>query len=66
MREANDRGYDSLLVEEATASYFPEFKAATLEMIVAQGGIVGWAAPLQAVLEAMLEALRPGAPRQEA
>jgi nicotinamidase-related amidase len=66
MREANDRGYDALLVEEATASYFPEFKAATLEMIVAQGGIVGWAAPLQAVLEAMLEALRPGAPRQEA
>ena len=62
MREANDRGYDSLLVEEATASYFPEFKAATIEMVVAQGGIVGWAAPLQAVLEA----LRPGAPRQEA
>jgi nicotinamidase-related amidase len=62
MREANDRGYDSLLVEEATASYFPHFKAATIEMIVAQGGIVGWAAPLEAVLEA----LRPGAPRQEA
>jgi nicotinamidase-related amidase len=51
MREANDRGYDSLLVEEATASYFPAFKAATIEMIVAQGGIVGWAAPLQAVLD---------------
>jgi nicotinamidase-related amidase len=62
MREANDRGYDSLLVGEATASYFPEFKAATLEMIVAQGGIVGWAATLQAVLDA----LRPGAQRQEA
>ena len=50
LREANDRGYDSLLVEEATASYFPAFKAATIEMIVAQGGIVGWAAPLAAVL----------------
>lgn len=62
MREANDRGYDSLLVEEATASYFPQFKAATLEMIVAQGGIVGWVAPLQSVLQA----LRPGAQRQEA
>jgi len=49
MREANDRGYDSLLVEEATASYFPAFKAATIEMIVAQGGIVGWAAPLAAL-----------------
>lgn len=54
MREANDRGYDCLLVEEATASYFPHFKAATIEMIVAQGGIVGWAAPLQAVLDSVL------------
>lgn len=50
MREANDRGYDSLLVHEATASYFPAFKAATIEMIVAQGGIVGWVASLAAVL----------------
>lgn len=46
MREANDRGYDCLLIEEATESYFPAFKAATLEMIRAQGGIVGWTAPL--------------------
>jgi nicotinamidase-related amidase len=42
MREANDRGYECLLIEDATESYFPEFKIATLEMIVAQGGIVGW------------------------
>jgi biuret amidohydrolase len=54
MREANDRGYDGLLVEEATASYFPAFKAAAIAMIVAQGGIVGWAAPLAAVLDAVL------------
>jgi nicotinamidase-related amidase len=46
MREANDRGYDCLLVEEATGSYFPAFHAATLEMIRAQGGIVGWTAGL--------------------
>ena len=38
MREANDRGYDSLLLEDCTESYFPEFKAATLAMIAAQGG----------------------------
>ncbi len=53
MREANDRGYECLLVEEATESYFPAFKATTLEMIRAQGGIVGWTARL-ADLEAAL------------
>ena len=49
MREANDRGYECLLIEDATESYFPQFKAATIEMIVAQGGIVGWVAPLSAL-----------------
>ncbi|MGA0198606.1 MAG: cysteine hydrolase family protein [Prochlorotrichaceae cyanobacterium] len=42
MREANDRGYECLLVEDGTASYFPEFKQSTLAMVRAQGGIVGW------------------------
>jgi len=46
MREANDRGYECLLIEDATASYFPAFKAATLAMIRAQGAIVGWTTPL--------------------
>lgn len=50
MREANDRGYEGLLVEDATESYFPEFKSATLAMIRAQGGIVGWTAPFSALL----------------
>jgi nicotinamidase-related amidase len=49
MREANDRGYECLLVEDATDSYFPEFKQATLAMVHAQGGIVGWTAPFAAV-----------------
>ena len=44
MREANDRGFECLLIEDATESYFPEFKAATLDMIRAQGAIVGWTA----------------------
>ena len=52
LREANDRGYECLLVEDATESYFPAFRAAALEMIVAQGGIVGWTAPLAAVMTA--------------
>ncbi len=44
MREANDRGFDCLLIEDATESYFPAFKAATLEMVRAQGAIIGWTA----------------------
>lgn len=52
LREANDRGYECLLVEDATESYFPAFKQATLDMIRAQGGIVGWTAPLAAVMAA--------------
>ncbi|WP_372056667.1 cysteine hydrolase [Tistrella mobilis] len=53
MREANDRGFDCLLATDATDSYFPEFKAATIAMITAQAGIVGWAAPVDAVLTAL-------------
>ncbi len=53
MREANDRGFDSLLVEDATESYFPEFKAATLCMIRAQGGIVGWTTRFDDLAEAL-------------
>ena len=57
MREANDRGYECLLIEDATASYFPEFKDMTLAMIRAQGGIVGWTAPLAALVAA--KAVKP-------
>jgi biuret amidohydrolase len=53
MREANDRGFDCLLVEDATESYFPAFKAATLDMVRAQGAIVGWTAPAALVLGAL-------------
>ena len=49
MREANDRGYECLLIDEATESYFAAFKAATIEMIVAQGGIVGWVGSIEAL-----------------
>lgn len=53
MREANDRGYDCLLVTDATESYFAEYKAAAISMITAQGAIVGWAAPYSALKEAV-------------
>ena len=53
MREANDRGFDCLLAEDATASYFPEFRRATLDMIRAQGAIVGWTAPVDLIASAL-------------
>lgn len=56
MREANDRGYECLLAEDATESYFPEFKAATLAMIRAQGAIVGWTASVDQILEGLHDA----------
>lgn len=51
MREANDRGYNCLLVEDATESYFPVFKQAAIDMITAQGGIVGWVAGSDEVIK---------------
>ena len=56
MREANDRGYECLVAEDATESYFPEFKAAALAMIRAQGAIVGWTATTDQVLEGIIDA----------
>lgn len=55
MREANDRGYDCILAEDATESYFPEFRRAAIDMICAQGGIVGWAAATDDLLAALLQ-----------
>jgi len=54
MREANDRGYECLLIEDGTASYFPEFKSSTIEMLRAQGGIIGWTANAEAVIAALV------------
>jgi nicotinamidase-related amidase len=42
VREANDRGYECLVLSDCVASYFPEFHASALAMIKAQGGIFGW------------------------
>jgi Asp-tRNA(Asn)/Glu-tRNA(Gln) amidotransferase A subunit family amidase len=53
MREANDRGYDNLLLVDCSESYFPEFKAATIAMTHAQGAIVGWTAPRALLLCAL-------------
>jgi nicotinamidase-related amidase len=41
VREANDRGFRCIVLSDCCASYFPEFHAAGLAMIKAQGGIFG-------------------------
>jgi nicotinamidase-related amidase len=53
MRAANDRGYECVLIEDCTSSYFPEFKQSTIEAVRAQGGIIGWTAMSQDVIAAI-------------
>jgi nicotinamidase-related amidase len=53
VREANDRGYDCLVLEDCVGSYFPEFQAMGLKMIKAQGGIFGWVGKSETVIEAL-------------
>ena len=53
VREANDRGYDCLVLEDCVGSYFPEFHAMGLKMIKAQGGIFGWVGDSGTVIAAL-------------
>lgn len=57
LREANDRGFECLVLEDGTASYFPEFHRIALDMACAQDGIFGWVTPSTA----LIPALRQGA-----
>ena len=56
VREANDRGYECLVVSDCVGSYFPEFQRVGLDMIAAQGGIFGWVAASAAVIDAFAAA----------
>jgi nicotinamidase-related amidase len=53
VREANDRGFECLVLSDCIASYFPEFYEMTLKMVKAQGGIFGWVAPSEAFLSVL-------------
>ncbi|HWI74352.1 MAG TPA: isochorismatase family cysteine hydrolase [Baekduia sp.] len=44
VREANDRGFECLVLSDCVGSYFPAFHEVGLQMIAAQGGIFGWVA----------------------
>jgi nicotinamidase-related amidase len=59
VREANDRGFDCLVVSDCVGSYFPEFHRVGLQMVSAQGGIFGWVADSAALLAALLPATAP-------
>ena len=54
VREANDRGFDCLVLEDCVGSYFPEFQEMGLRMIKAQGGIFGWVGRSDAVIAALV------------
>ena len=53
VREANDRGYECLVLADCIASYFPEFYDMTIKMIKAQGGIFGWVSTSSELLRSM-------------
>jgi nicotinamidase-related amidase len=53
VREANDRGFDCMVMEDCAGSYFPEFHAMALKMIKAQGGIFGWVGTSRDVIKAI-------------
>jgi biuret amidohydrolase len=56
VREANDRGFECLVLEDCVGSYFPEFHHVALEMICAQGGIFGWVAHSSELLTSLARA----------
>ena len=53
VREANDRGYECVVLSDCVGSYFPEFQHAALAMIKAQGGIFGWVSESKHALAAL-------------
>ena len=63
VREANDRGYECLVLADCVGSYFPEFQRVALDMVAAQGGIFGWVAPSTALLDVLApQAVGAGTP----
>jgi nicotinamidase-related amidase len=56
VREANDRGYECLVLDDCTGSYFPAFHNFGLAVIKAQSGIFGWVSGSRALIQAIGQA----------
>jgi nicotinamidase-related amidase len=54
VREANDRGFECVVLSDCVGSYFPEFQTAALAMVKAQGGIFGWVSDSRRALAALV------------
>jgi nicotinamidase-related amidase len=53
LREANDRGFECLVLEDATAAYEIADHDAAIRMVYQQGGIFGWVTDCTSLLEAL-------------
>lgn len=62
VREANDRGFECLVLADCVGSYFAEFHETGLAMIAAQGGIFGWTADSEDYLAALQSLAAPARP----
>lgn len=53
IREANDRGYECLMVEDGCAAFDPADHEDSIRMINQQGAIFGWTTPSKNILDAL-------------
>jgi biuret amidohydrolase len=56
VREANDRGFECLVLEDCVGSYFPEFQRVGIAMFEAQGAIFAWVSQSVAFLTTLTQA----------
>jgi len=53
VREANDRGFECVVLEDCVGSYFPEFQRVGIAMFEAQGAIFAWVSDSAALRRAL-------------